>query len=168
VPAAGQAVAAGGPARPASPPRWSASERAVAAALAGWLAVQVLVPLRGLAYAGNGYWSEHGFRFAWKVMVMEKRGDASFRVTDRASGATTVVEPTSRLTAFQASMMATQPDMIRQFARMLAAEARADGRDVEVRADVFASLNGRSSRRLVDPAVDLATADPPPYVRPLE
>ena len=57
-------------------------------------------------------------------------------------------------------MMATQPDMIADYARHLAAEARRAGhRDVEVRADVYVSLNGRPSRRFVDPDADLARRD---------
>jgi vitamin K-dependent gamma-carboxylase len=90
------------------------------------------------------------------VMAMEKAGLATFRVRDPASGAAWVVDPRDELTKLQATMMATQPDMIADYARHLAAKARRAGRgDVEVRADVFVALNGRPSRRFVDPDVDL-------------
>jgi hypothetical protein len=47
--------------------------------------------------------------------------------------------------------------MILQFAHFLADSMREVGfRDVEVRADVMAALNGRDPRPLVDPEVDLA------------
>lgn len=36
---------------------------------------------------------------------------------------------------------------------------RDDGIDVEVRAESFAALNGRPSRRFLDPTVDLAAID---------
>jgi hypothetical protein len=88
---------------------------------------------------------------------MEKDGSAEFRVRDPDSGRSFLVEPTQLLTRHQARMMATQPDMILQAAQALAAEFR--GRGVarpEVRADVFVSLNGRPSARMIDPGVDLA------------
>jgi hypothetical protein len=156
------------PARSAAPAA-ARREAAIVAALALYALVQVLVPLRGLLAPGNGYWTERGFRFAWKVMVMEKNGDAVFHVRDVATGRTRDVDPRTRLTKQQARMMATQPDMIAAFARTLAAEAAAHGQTVEVRADVFASLNGRPSRRLVDPRVDLARAPADgDWVLPLE
>ena len=53
--------------------------------------------------------------------------------------------------------MAGQPDLILQLAHRIADDYRARGhRDVEVRADVFVSLNGRPAQRLIDPSVDLS------------
>jgi hypothetical protein len=78
-------------------------------------------------------------------------------VRDRASGRTFLVQPTELLTTYQARMMASQPDMVLELAHALREEFRRRGLvDPEVRADVFASLNGRPSQRLVDPDVDLA------------
>ena len=132
-------------------------ERPVLAVLALHLLVQLLVPLRLFLATDDVAWTERGFRFAWRVMAMEKAGLATFRVRDPVSGAAWVVDPRDELTKLQATMMATQPDMIADYARHLAAEARRAGRgDVEVRADVFVALNGRPSRRFVDPDADLA------------
>lgn len=52
--------------------------------------------------------------------------------------------------------MATQPDMILQFAHMVRDDFRARGRDVAVYIDARVSLNGRPSRPMVDTSVDLA------------
>jgi hypothetical protein len=53
--------------------------------------------------------------------------------------------------------MAARPDMILQFAHYLADEMGKEGYgQVEVRADVEASLNGREPQLLIDPTVDLA------------
>ncbi len=134
--------------------RW---ERAVLGGLALHLVVQLLVPLRLFLVTDDVAWTERGFRFAWRVMAMEKAGLATFRVRDPATGAVWLVDPRDELTKLQATMMATQPDMIADYARHLAAEARRAGRgDVEVRADVWVALNGRPSRRFVDPDADLA------------
>ena len=56
--------------------------------------------------------------------------------------------------------MSGQPDMILSLAHHIAADLRARGeRDVEVRVDALASLNGRPAARLIDPDVDLARID---------
>jgi len=135
--------------------------RAVVSALLGaHLALQVLLPLRHLLYPGDVLWTEQGFRFAWHVMLMEKDGVVDLRVHDAKSGRSWSVPATAYLTRDQARMTATQPDMILEVAHIAAADFRARGfGDVEVRADAFASLNGRPRARLVDAQVDLARID---------
>jgi hypothetical protein len=52
--------------------------------------------------------------------------------------------------------MANAPDMVVQFAHYLEQLWREKGQpDVEVRAQVLVSLNGRKRQNLIDPAVDL-------------
>jgi hypothetical protein len=62
--------------------------------------------------------------------------------------------------------MATEPDLIHQAARAIAAEERARGRDVEVRVDAWMSLNGAPPARLIDPDVDLAAEPRDPWSDP--
>jgi hypothetical protein len=74
--------------------------------------------------------------------------------------------------ARQRDKMATRPDLILQFSHFLAAEMRKAGyANVEVRAQVMASLNGRAPQLLVDPTVDLAKERrslwPAPWIVPL-
>lgn len=66
--------------------------------------------------------------------------------------------------------MAQDPFMIRALARHIAADLRQRGiAGVEVRADSFASLNGRALQRLIDPDVDLAaSALPSEWIVPLK
>ncbi len=134
-------------------------ERPLMAVVALHLVLQTLIPLRAFAESDDVAWTEQGFRFAWRVMAMEKAGVATFRLRDPRTGATWTVDPRDELTRFQTDMMATQPDMIADYARHLAAEARRAGHmEVEVRADVYVALNGRPNRRFVDPDADLAEA----------
>lgn len=123
---------------------------------AAYAAFQILMPLRHLLYPGNTLWTEEGFRFAWRVMLIEKSGDLELTVVDRAGGRT-LVYPREYLTPFQARMAATQPDMILELAHMVAEDHRADG-PVQVFADAEVSFNGRMRARIVDPTVDLAAA----------
>jgi hypothetical protein len=127
------------------------------AAVGCWLAGQLLVPLRHFAYPGNVSWTEEGHRFAWHMKLRDKEAEATFTVADPAAGRQWTVDPRDHLTRIQSANMAGQPDMILQFAHHLSREARAQGRgEVQVRAQVTASLNGRPPQLLIDPQVDLA------------
>lgn len=119
------------------------------------VALQVLLPLRHWLYPGNVLWTEQGFRFAWNVMLMEKNGALDMKVVDRASGRTSVIDPHDWLTRYQIKMMSTQPDMILEFAHVVADDLRAKGQEVEVHVESQVSLNGRRPHPLIDPRVDL-------------
>lgn len=119
--------------------------------------LQVLIPLRFLLYPGNVLWTEEGFRFSWRVMLVEKAGYVTYFVRDSQSNQQWTVNPSKYLTPLQERQMSFQPDMILQFAHFLADQYRAQGySDVEVRAEAYVSFNGRASRLLVDPTVDLS------------
>lgn len=141
---------AGEPRAPRLPP-WS-----LALAVA-WAVFHVLYPLRSHLYPGDVLWTEDGYRFSWRVMLIEKAGSAEFTATDPRTGASREVRARAFLTPFQVKMMSTQPDMIRAFARMVADDAERRGAPrPRVTADVVVALNGRPPARLVDPSVDLA------------
>jgi len=133
-------------------------EAATGALVLGYAAVQVLLPLRSALYPGNTRWSEEGFRFAWRVMLIEKAGSLEFEV-EEASGRRYSVSPGQYLTPFQVRMAATQPDMILELSHWIARDAarRASG-PVRVFADSEVSFNGRLRQRMIDPKQDLASA----------
>jgi hypothetical protein len=160
--------------RPVSVPHPRPTRTWILGLVALWLAVQVLVPARSLLYPGKTNWTEEGFRFAWRVMLVEKTGYVVFRVRSRRpDGRTTErrVYPSALLTPLQLRQMPTQPDLIHQLARHIREDAEAAGEtDVTVYADAFVSWNGRPSARLIDPTVDLAaqlrTVGPAPWILP--
>lgn len=45
--------------------------------------IQLFMPLRYLLYSNNLFWTEEGYRFSWRVMLMEKAGSADFIVKDK-------------------------------------------------------------------------------------
>lgn len=124
----------------------------------GALAVFLVVyPFRFLAYPGDVFWNEEGYRFSWRVMLMEKAGHAFFFVKALDSPGEQAVHAGSYLTPNQEKQMATQPDMILQFAHWLADHYAAAGvKQPKVRAEVWVELNGRGSQLFIDPYVDLA------------
>lgn len=81
--------------------------------------VQIVLPFRYLLYPGKLFWTEEGFRFSWRVMLIEKSGYAEFKVIDAISGKWVIVNNHEFLTKLQEKMMATQPDMILQYAHIL-------------------------------------------------
>jgi hypothetical protein len=137
--------------------------RAVAWIVAVHTALQLAIPVR--QHLSRSPWTVQGFNFAWNVMVAEKAGFARFQARDKQSGESFVVEPSRYLAPFQERAMAQDPSLIRQFAALAAREiAGREGRKVEVRAEAWATLNGRASQLLVDPGVDLASPRADPFV----
>lgn len=119
--------------------------------------LQVALPLRHFLYPSNVYWSEEGFRFSWKVMLMEKTGSVEYIVQDPGTGKKWTVNPKEYLAPHQISEFSHQPDMILALAKTIAKDFEKKGfPGVEVRARVQASLNGRMNQTLIDPAVNLA------------
>ncbi len=127
------------------------------AAVVVWVVVQLVVPLRHLAYPGDVRWTEEGYRWSWRVLLTEKEGSATFRVTDPATGLTRTVWPSDELAPHQVRSMSVRPDLIRQYAHHLADETERSGAArPEVRVDAWVAIAGLPRTRLMDPAVDLA------------
>ena len=118
--------------------------------------IQILLPMRYLLYKGELFWTEEGYRFSWRVMLMEKAGYAQFTVKD-STGKFAVVNNTDFLTNLQEKMMSTQPDMILQYAHILKEHyQKLDFKSPQVYIDSYVALNGRRGRIMIDPATDLA------------
>jgi hypothetical protein len=163
--------AAPAPARDAAAPR--RRQNLVMVALAAYLALQIALPLRHWLYPGNVDWTEEGHRMSWRMMLRNKAGSATFRAVDRASGESLRVDTRDLLGAKQASRIATRPDMLWRFARIVRDRYAAEGRDVAVYVTSRVSLNGHPPRPLVDPDVDLSRAPwhwltPQPWILPFD
>lgn len=122
-----------------------------------FLFIQFLLPFRYLLYPRHVFWTEQGFRFSWRVMLMEKNGVAFFRVKDAVTGQSYTVNNREWLTPLQEKMMATQPDMLVDYAHLLEIKyMQRLQHPVEVFAESYVTLNGRPSRLLVDTTTNLA------------
>lgn len=121
-----------------------------------FFALQLAIPFRYLFYPGELFWTEEGFRFSWRVMLMEKAGATNFKIVDGVTGQRFYVDNRDFLTAFQEKQMSFQPDFILEYAHFLGKHFEASGyKNIEVYADSYVALNGRSSRRYIDPNIDL-------------
>jgi hypothetical protein len=118
---------------------------------------QVLLPFRHLLYPGHLFWHEEGFRFSWRVMLMEKSGNAFFYIKEPSTGRTYEVNNAEFLTPLQEKMMSTQPDMILRYAHHLSKVYANRGiNQPEVYAECYVALNGKRSRLFIDTTVNLA------------
>ncbi|MFN8282540.1 MAG: HTTM domain-containing protein [Chitinophagales bacterium] len=119
--------------------------------------IQIVLPFRYLMYPNKLFWTEQGYRFSWRVMLMEKNAYTTFVVKDK-TGRIEAVRNRDYLTPQQEKQMSTQPDMILQFAHFLANEynQKKGFKNAEVYADSYAALNGHHSQQFIDNTVDLA------------
>jgi len=126
-----------------------------------FLIFQLLMPLRHHLYSGNVLWTEEGYRLSWRVMVVEKSGMATFTIADAATGQKTEITNREYLTNFQEKQMAIQPDFILQFAHFLAKDFKKNHgfQEPVITVNAHVALNGRTSKRLIDPSINLATVD---------
>ncbi|MGV8992484.1 MAG: HTTM domain-containing protein [Flavobacterium sp.] len=125
--------------------------------LSAFLLFQLAFPFRYLLYPQELFWTEEGFRFSWRVMLMEKAGYAEFKVTDATTRKTIHVDNSQFLTRFQEKQMSFQPDFIIQYAHHLHDYYKKQGVDNPiVTVESYVALNGRLSRTYIDPNINLA------------
>lgn len=123
-----------------------------------FIIIQLLLPFRYLLYPGKLFWHEQGFRFSWRVMLIEKVGYANFYVKSEDKNEKIAIDNTQYLNRTQIKMLNTQPDMMVQFAHFLKEKYSEFGyKNPKVYAEVYVSLNGKGSRLFNDTTVDLSS-----------
>lgn len=118
--------------------------------------VQLLLPFRNLFYPGELFWHEQGYRFSWRVMLIEKSGETNFIIKDSVSGTYFYVKNEDFLTPFQIKQMSFQPDFILEYAHKLGDHFKSQGhKNVQVFSESHVALNGRLNQQFINPVVDL-------------
>tara|TARA_B100000242_G_scaffold294277_1_gene275955 strand:- start:2311 stop:3594 length:1284 start_codon:yes stop_codon:yes gene_type:complete len=124
--------------------------------LSTFFIIQVLFPFRYFFYPGELFWNEQGYRFSWRVMLIEKKGYTNFKVFDKNNNTSFYIKNEDFLTEFQERQMSFQPDFILEFAHHIGDFYKENGIEkVEVYADSYVTLNGRMSKRFINPKTDL-------------
>jgi hypothetical protein len=117
---------------------------------------QFLFPFRYLLYPDELFWTEEGYRFSWRVMLIEKGGYVQYKIVNPETKNWFYVDHSEFLTQYQEKQLRTQADFILQFATFLEGHFRSKGiKNPEVYVDSYISLNGRLSKRFIDPNIDL-------------
>lgn len=134
-------------------------QRITLGVLTVFFVLQLLLPWRYLLYPGELFWTEEGYRFSWRVMLMEKAGYANFKIVDPDKGTSFYIQNGNFLNSFQEKQMSFQPDFILEFAHYLADYYRVRWgiENPQIYVDSYVALNGRLSRPYIDPTVDLTT-----------
>ena len=135
--------------------------------LTAFFILQLILPLRFLLYPGKLFWTEQGYRFSWRVMLIEKAGYAQFFIHEPRMNRKMLIENQNYLTPQQEKMMATQPDMILQFAHHISNTFKDSiiierngeiinlGKSPKVTADIKVSLFNKGSRSFIDNRINL-------------
>ena len=91
------------------------------------------------------------------MKLRDKVGKITFLIHEPAKNKTWTVDPYELLSRRQYRKMAARPDMILQYADFLAQQWKLLDQieDIEIRATVYVSLNGRKPALLIDPERDL-------------
>ncbi|WP_233884148.1 HTTM domain-containing protein [Tenacibaculum piscium] len=118
--------------------------------------LQLLFPFRYLLYPGELFWTEEGYRFSWRVMLIEKAGYAEFKIVDKDTNKYFYVDNKEYLSTTQEKQMSFQPDFILEFAHFLGDTYKKKGiKNPQVFVDSYVTLNGRLSMPFVNSKVDL-------------
>lgn len=119
--------------------------------------IQLFLPFRYLFYPGHLFWTEQGYRFSWRVMLMEKAGTTFFFVREKETGRESEISNCDYLTPMQEKMMSTQPDMMIQYAKFLKEEYKKQGiKNPGIYAEAYVTLNGKPSQLMVNKTLDLS------------
>ena len=122
-----------------------------------FIVFQLVFPFRYMLYPNELFWTEEGFRFSWRVMLMEKAGYIQFKVVDAKTQKEIRVNNAQFLTAFQEKQMAFQPDFILEYAHILKDYYEKQGVvNPQIYVESYVALNGRLSQKYIDPNVNLA------------
>ena len=121
-----------------------------------FLSVQLLFPFRYLTYPGELFWTEEGYRFSWRVMLIEKMGYTNFKIVDAETKNYFYVDNQDFLTPLQEKQMSFQPDFILEYAHYLGDHFKKQGhKNIQVFAESYVALNGRLSQPFIDKSIDL-------------
>ncbi|MDN3665400.1 HTTM domain-containing protein [Algibacter miyuki] len=121
-----------------------------------FFSIQLVFPFRYLCYPNELFWTEEGYRFSWRVMLMEKMGIATFKIVNKETGSFFYVDNKDFLTPFQEKQMSFQPDFILEYAHYLGDHFMAQGhKNVQVFVESYVALNGRLSTAYINKTVDL-------------
>ncbi|OEK08891.1 deoxyribonuclease HsdR [Flavivirga aquatica] len=118
--------------------------------------IQLVFPFRYMFYDNELFWTEEGYRFSWRVMLMEKMGISSFKIVNGETGDFFYVNNSDFLTPFQEKQMSFQPDFILEYAHYLGDHFTAQGHEnVQIYVESYVALNGRLSQPFIDKDVNL-------------
>ncbi len=139
-----------------------------------YVSLQLLLPFRSLFITSNPNWYGPGQRFSWRMKIQNRvEKELSYAIFDMDSKKILTFDPHTALTSTQINTLIQDPRIIVRFAHFLADDAQHKGiKNVEVKAKVLISYNGRTPQLIIDQDKDLLTVstnatEVPQWVLPL-
>lgn len=118
--------------------------------------IQLLLPLRFLSYPGHLFWTEQGLRWSWRSLLMDKTGEATFKIIDQTTGDIFIIDNSHFLSERQEKHMSTNPNLILNYAHKLGDYYIRQGhKNIQVFVASEVTLNGHSKQKFINPEVDL-------------
>lgn len=121
--------------------------------------IQIGLPLRHWFIKDDVLWTEEAHRLSWRMMLRSKYGTAKYTIVDKDTNQKTIVKLDDYLTKKQIGKASSKPDVIWQFAQRLKSEFKKEGKNIAVYVDCKISVNHKPLKPLIDPTVDLASAN---------
>ena len=124
-----------------------------------YFTIQIALPLRHHFFEDDVLWTEEGHRLSWRMMLRAKSGSVRYRVIDEDTDQVIPINLDDYLTKKQQRGASTKPDVIWQFAQHLKQDFAQKGKRVKIFVRAYVSVNGKPSKRLIDPKVNLANEE---------
>ncbi|SHG90198.1 HTTM domain-containing protein [Winogradskyella jejuensis] len=121
--------------------------------------IQIALPLRHHFIEDNVLWTEEGHRLSWRMMLRAKSGSIHFRVVDQSNNSIIPINLNDYLTKKQQRNLKTKPDFIWQFSQRLKDKFKSEGKTVSIFVTSYVSVNGKPSKRFINPEIDLAKVE---------
>ncbi|GAA4241885.1 HTTM domain-containing protein [Winogradskyella damuponensis] len=121
--------------------------------------VQIALPLRHHFFKDDVLWTEEGHRLSWRMMLRAKSGRTTYSVINANTNKAIPIKLDDYLTKKQQRGASSKPDVIWQFAQHLKQDFAKQGIPVKVFVKSYVSVNGKPSKQLIDPKVDIANEE---------
>ncbi|WP_179318521.1 HTTM domain-containing protein [Winogradskyella helgolandensis] len=118
--------------------------------------IQIALPLRHHFFKDDVLWTEEGHRLSWRMMLRAKSGRTTYKVFNANTNDPIPIKLNDYLTKKQQRGAQTKPDIIWQFAQHLKKDFATKGIPIKVYVNSYVRVNGKPSKQLIDPKVDLA------------
>ncbi|WP_296380201.1 HTTM domain-containing protein [Winogradskyella sp.] len=121
--------------------------------------IHIALPLRHHFFKDDVLWTEEGHRLSWRMMLRAKSGSVNYSVIDAETNNPIPIKLNDYLTKKQKRGASTKPDMIWQFAQHLKQDFAQKGKTVKVYVRAYVGINGKPSKQLIDPNVNIANEE---------
>ena len=129
-------------------------------ALTIWFVIQLALPIRHWFIPGDVLWTEEGHKLSWRMMLRGRSGYTNFYIVFKDEPDKRVrVNKKQYLSKKQLRLVNTKPDAIWQFAQYLKNKYLEEGKEIAVYVTSKVSVNGKKSKKLINPDIDLTTVD---------